>query len=57
MRLFYRNRWVPAVALAFLVLSPVASLAQIAWVKDFNAALKQASGEKKYIFLDISASW
>jgi len=57
MRLFRHNRKILVFALAFLVLSPVASVAQIAWVKDFNAALKQASSEKKYIFLDISASW
>ncbi|MDM7994539.1 MAG: hypothetical protein QUT30_02520 [Acidobacteriota bacterium] len=57
MRLFRRSSKILVVALAFLVLSPVASVAQIAWVKDFNAALKQASKEKKYIFLDVSASW
>jgi hypothetical protein len=40
-----------------LFLSPVLAGAQVAWVKDFNAALAQASKEKKFIVLDVSASW
>ena len=46
-----------AVFLSVLFLIPVFSTAQVAFVKDFNAALKQAAREKKFIVLDISASW
>jgi hypothetical protein len=46
-----------AVFLSVLFLIPVFSIAQVAFVKDFNAALKQAAREKKFIVLDISASW
>jgi hypothetical protein len=46
-----------AVFLSVLFLIPVFSAAQVAFVKDFNAALKQAAREKKFIVLDISASW
>ena len=52
-----RNQKVFLIALALLVLAPVFASAQVAWVKDFNAALKQAAKEKKFIVLDISASW
>ncbi len=45
---------VPIVSVLFL---PVFSTAQVAWVKSFEAALKQAQAEKKLIYLDISASW
>jgi hypothetical protein len=43
--------------LLVLFLIPMISPAQVAFVKDFNAALKQAAREKKFIVLDISASW
>jgi len=42
---------------AILVLTPIFSMAQVAWIKNFDAALKQAAQEKKFIVLDISASW
>jgi hypothetical protein len=45
------------ITLSIFLLSPILSNAQVAWVKDFDAALKQASKEKKFIVLDISASW
>ena len=45
------------VSLLAFSLIPVFSAAQVAFVKDFNAALKQAAREKKFIVLDISASW
>lgn len=44
-------------ALALVVLAPVFAIAQVAWVKDFDTALKQAAKEKKFIVLDISATW
>jgi hypothetical protein len=37
--------------------APVFPGSQMAWVKDFDAALKQAAKEKKFIVLDVSASW
>jgi len=39
------------------ILAPILALAQVAWVKNFDAALKQAAKEKKFVILDISASW
>jgi hypothetical protein len=53
----YRKAFFPGIVLAAFLISPVVSLAQVAWVKDFNAALKQAEREKKFIVLDLSASW
>ncbi len=43
--------------LAILFFAPVLAHAQVAFVKDFNDALKQAAREKKFIVLDVSASW
>jgi len=41
---------------AFLVAVP--SFAdEVAWVKDFNVALKQAEEQRKFVVLDMSASW
>jgi len=53
----HRSKRMLAITLTLLFLLPVFAKAQIAWIKDFNAALKQASKEKKFIVLDISASW
>jgi hypothetical protein len=38
-------------------MAPNLAMAQVAWVKGFDDALKQAAKEKKFIVLDISASW
>ena len=46
-----------AAILSVLILTISLATAQIAWVKDFDSALKQAGKEKKFIFLDLSASW
>jgi hypothetical protein len=43
-------------ALSF-AFSPVVAMAQVAWIKGFDAALQQAAREKKFVILDISASW
>jgi len=43
--------------MSLFVLAPILAVAQVAWVKDFDTALKQAAREKKFIVLDISASW
>ena len=44
-------------ALAIAALGAASDASQIAWVKDFDSALKQAAREKKFVFLDLSASW
>jgi hypothetical protein len=46
--------WI-AIAMFLAGSSPV--FAQVAWVEDFESALKQASKENKFIVLDISTSW
>ncbi len=53
----YRKVLFCGIFLAVFLIAPVVSLAQVAWVKDFNAALRQAEREKKFIVLDLSASW
>jgi thiol-disulfide isomerase/thioredoxin len=53
----YRKVLFCGIFLAVFLISPVVSLAQVAWVKDFNAALRQAERGKKFIVLDLSASW
>jgi hypothetical protein len=57
MILFRRNKLIPGIILSILTLAPALVMAQVAWVKDFDAALKKAANEKKFIVLDISASW
>jgi hypothetical protein len=52
-----RYRKIFLAALVLVALAPVFAGAQVAWVKDFDAALKQAAKEKEFIVLDISASW
>ena len=42
--------------LSFVVF-PVVAMAQVEWAKGFDAALRQAAGEKKFVILDISASY
>ena len=52
----WKTRYI-TIFFSILFLIPVFSMAQVAFQKDFNAALKQAAREKKFIVLDISASW
>jgi hypothetical protein len=52
-----RCRIIPIVLLAIFMIAPVVAMAQVAWVKSFSAAVKQASKEKKFIVLDVSATW
>ncbi len=54
---FRRSSVSLSIALFLVILAPIFAQPQVAWVKDFNAALKQAAREKKFIVLDISASW
>ena len=44
------------IVLPVLLLAP-ALLAEVAFVKSYGDALKQAAREKKFVVLDISASW
>jgi hypothetical protein len=41
----------------FGLFSPAFATAQVTWAKNFDDALKQAGKEKKFVVLDISASW
>jgi hypothetical protein len=50
-------RSIPILILAICLIAPVVATAQVAWVKSYSEALKQAAKEKKFIVLDISASW
>ncbi len=43
--------------LFFCAVAPIVAMAQVAWVQGFDAALQQAAREKKFIILDISATW
>jgi hypothetical protein len=52
-----RNAVVFFFALTLIVCAPSFSYAQVSWAKDYDTALKQAAQEKKFIVLDISASW
>jgi hypothetical protein len=40
-----------------LAMVPNLAMAQVAWVSSLDDALKQAAKEKKFVVLDISASW
>ncbi len=44
-------------AMMLWLFAPIFVVAQVAWSKNFDDALKQAAREKKFIVLDISASW
>jgi hypothetical protein len=56
--MFQRTKAWMALFLVFsFAFSPAVATAQIAWVKGFDAALQQAAKEKKFLILDISASW
>ena len=55
---FCRNkRLFPVLVLLLSFFVPAAAVAQVAWVKNFDDAVKRAAAEKKFIVLDISASW
>jgi hypothetical protein len=55
-RLFGKRRFLIS-SVGLMVLIPMIAVAQVAWVKSFDEALKQASREKKFIVMDMSASW
>jgi hypothetical protein len=51
------KRRILGVFMILFFFTPALSFTQVAWVKDFDSALKQAAKEKKFIVLDVSASW
>lgn len=57
MTLIRRNKIILVISLAVCILAPILAVAQLAWVQSFDSALKQAAREKKFIVLDVSASW
>jgi hypothetical protein len=57
MDVFQRKRAAWMTLLSLFIFAPTLAMAQMAWVKSFDAALKQAAKEKKFIVLDISATW
>ena len=42
---------------AMLLLSTLSVAGEVAWVKNYDDALKQAASQKKFVVLDMSASW
>ncbi len=56
---FCRGSRFLALAFLFTILAPVLSMAQVQmqWIKNYDEALRQAAKEKKFIVLDVSASW
>ena len=57
MKFSCRKKALAIAAVSMMILGAASDAARIAWVKDFDSALKQAAKEKKFIFLDLSASW
>lgn len=52
----YRE-WILMGTAAFLLLIPACAGAQVAWVTDFDEALKQAAEKEQFVVLDVSASY
>ena len=42
---------------ALLILSTLSFAGEVAWVKNYDDALRQAAQQKKSVILDMSASW
>ena len=59
MAIFQRNKaaWMILLLVFSFAFSPAVAMSQVAWVKGFDAALQQSAREKKFVILDISASW
>ncbi|MBN2242723.1 MAG: hypothetical protein JW793_08530 [Acidobacteria bacterium] len=51
------KNWILMGAAVFLLLAPACARAQVAWVTDFEEALRQAAEKDQFVVLDISASW
>jgi thiol:disulfide interchange protein len=43
--------------IAYVLACSAVFAAEVAWVKDYDAALKQAAEQNKFVVLDMSASW
>jgi hypothetical protein len=57
MGIFNRKHTLAPAVWLLLAFASIPAIAQVAWVNTFDEALKQAAKEKKFIVLDISASW
>jgi hypothetical protein len=57
MSLFHRRHILGLAAGLLLAVVSAPAVAQMTWVKSYEEALKQAAKEKKFVVLDISASW
>ena len=51
------SKWILAGAVVFLLISSACAQSRVAWVTDFDEALKQAAEKEQFVVLDISASW
>lgn len=51
------RKWIQTGGIVFLLFIPSCARAQVAWVTDFDEALKQAAEKEQFVVLDISASW
>jgi hypothetical protein len=54
---FWKGCRMSAMGLLLVILGQGIAVAQVAWAKSFDEALKQAAREKKTIVMDVSASW
>jgi thiol:disulfide interchange protein len=45
------------VSIVILLVSILSCASEVAWIKGLDVALKQAAEEKKFVVLDLSASW
>ncbi len=52
-----RKKITTQAVLLVLLLIPIVAKAQVAWIKDFDSALKKAAKEEKFVVVDFSASW
>jgi hypothetical protein len=52
-----RRNFITWAALLAILFTPLLTEAQVAWVRDFDSALKKAAKEEKFVILDFSASW
>jgi hypothetical protein len=57
MRRFSGGSHLCPIVLILLFGIPSCVFGQVSWVKNFDDALSQAAKEKKFIVLDMSASW
>jgi len=51
------RQWILTGIVIIFFFIPACARAQVAWVTDFDEALKQAAETERFVVLDISASW